>query len=102
MITTDPKLCIYCKLPLKDGTKQIIVKGEHTGDFHLACYGNPKYKEKKPKKEKKKVKCSFCGKLIDLKTEFVDSLSLKEYRISGFCQKCQNKVFGEPKWTHKK
>lgn len=28
-------------------------------------------------------------------TEFDDELSRKEYSISGLCQKCQNKVFGE-------
>ena len=28
-------------------------------------------------------------------TEFKDELSRKEYSISGLCQKCQNKVFGE-------
>lgn len=27
-------------------------------------------------------------------TEFRDALSRKEYSISGFCQKCQDEVFG--------
>ena len=27
-------------------------------------------------------------------TEFRDGLSRKEYTISGFCQKCQDKIFG--------
>lgn len=27
-------------------------------------------------------------------TEFKDDLSRREYRISGLCQKCQDKVFG--------
>ena len=27
-------------------------------------------------------------------TEFRDELSVKEYRISGLCQKCQDGVFG--------
>ena len=27
-------------------------------------------------------------------TEFRDELSRREYRISGFCQKCQDEVFG--------
>ena len=31
-----------------------------------------------------------CGKPA---TEFKDSLSWKEYRISGLCQSCQDKVF---------
>ena len=38
-------------------------------------------------------KCSTCGK--DIKIEnFKDELSIKEYRISGMCQECQNKTFG--------
>ncbi len=32
-----------------------------------------------------------CGKPID---GFRDELSRKEYRISGMCQTCQDKVFG--------
>ena len=28
-------------------------------------------------------------------TEFEDEVSRKEYSISGLCQKCQNKVFGD-------
>ena len=27
-------------------------------------------------------------------TEFKDALSAREYQISGFCQTCQDKVFG--------
>jgi len=33
-----------------------------------------------------------CGKLIG---EFKDELSEREYSISGLCQKCQDKFFGE-------
>jgi len=36
--------------------------------------------------------CSWCGKPA---TEFRDALSRKEYTISGFCQSCQDKTFGE-------
>lgn len=36
--------------------------------------------------------CSWCGKPA---TEFTDALSRKEYTISGFCQECQDKTFGE-------
>lgn len=32
-----------------------------------------------------------CGKPI---IGFRDSISMKEYTISGFCQECQDKVFG--------
>jgi len=35
--------------------------------------------------------CSWCGKLA---IQFRDSLSRKEYTISGFCQECQDKTFG--------
>lgn len=37
--------------------------------------------------------CAICHKKIDPKTEFRDNLSLKEYRISGMCQECQDKIF---------
>ena len=37
-------------------------------------------------------KCSFCGG--DAST-FRNDKSRKEYRISGFCQKCQDSVFGK-------
>ena len=36
--------------------------------------------------------CTWCGKPA---TEFRDSLSRKEYTISGFCQDCQDKTFGK-------
>lgn len=35
--------------------------------------------------------CTFCGKKI---TGFKDELSAKEHKITGFCQECQDKVFG--------
>ena len=35
--------------------------------------------------------CSWCGKPA---VEFRDELSRREYRISGFCQDCQDKTFG--------
>ncbi|RAP48940.1 MAG: hypothetical protein BZ138_08540 [Methanosphaera sp. rholeuAM270] len=41
-------------------------------------------------------KCPFCGKLINPDEEFRDQLSVKEYHISGLCQKCQDEVFKEP------
>lgn len=28
-------------------------------------------------------------------TEFRDAKSMQEYRISGLCQKCQDKIFGQ-------
>jgi len=38
--------------------------------------------------------CVICGG--DAK-EFNDALSVKEYGISGMCQKCQDRIFVEPK-----
>ncbi len=38
-------------------------------------------------------RCPFCGEVVDL-TGFRDSLSRKEYLISGLCQKCQDSFFG--------
>lgn len=42
--------------------------------------------------EGKKI-CVFCGKEIKME-DFKDQLSIKEYGISGFCQKCQDETFG--------
>lgn len=39
-------------------------------------------------------KCPFCGKVISL-ADFRDPLSVKEFHISGLCQKCQDEMFGE-------
>ena len=48
-------------------------------------------------KEVKKVEegiCPFCNTQVKIQ-DFRDGLSLKEFRISGLCQKCQDEVFGE-------
>jgi len=42
----------------------------------------------------KKVICPFCGKKVKAE-DFRDQLSIKEYRISGLCQKCQDDFFGK-------
>ena len=39
-----------------------------------------------------KGKCPMCNKKIDV-TKFNDSLSRKEYKISGLCQECQDYAF---------
>ncbi len=39
--------------------------------------------------------CPICNKKINLNIEFRDKLSLKEFRISGLCQDCQDDVFKE-------
>lgn len=38
--------------------------------------------------------CPLCGKKIDV-NEFTSDLSVKEFTISGMCQKCQDKIFNE-------
>jgi hypothetical protein len=35
--------------------------------------------------------CTSCGSEVK---EFRDSLSRKDYGLSGFCQKCQDETFG--------
>lgn len=42
----------------------------------------------------KEGKCPFCGKEIDM-NEFKDELSIREFKISGICQKCHDETFGE-------
>lgn len=37
-------------------------------------------------------RCPFCKLFID-KNSFTDELSVKEYKISGLCQKCQDDFF---------
>lgn len=34
-----------------------------------------------------------CGKEVTLKS-FRDELSIREYKISGLCQQCQDEIFG--------
>jgi hypothetical protein len=41
----------------------------------------------------KQNRCPFCGKFVE-EEEFRDKLSLKDFKISGLCQKCQDKVYG--------
>jgi hypothetical protein len=35
-----------------------------------------------------------CGRTFDPNTEFKDEISRREYRISGLCAFCQDKIFG--------
>lgn len=39
-------------------------------------------------------RCPFCHEEIKM-SDFRDGISRREYEISGLCQKCQDKVFGE-------
>jgi hypothetical protein len=43
------------------------------------------------KEAEKQGVCTWCKQPI---TDFKDAASRNEYRISGFCQKCQDEVFG--------
>lgn len=38
--------------------------------------------------------CPFCKEPIN-ESDFRDTLSKKEFTISGLCQKCQDKTFGK-------
>jgi len=38
--------------------------------------------------------CATCGHDV-LNTSFRDKLSFTEFTISGLCQQCQDKIFGE-------
>ncbi len=40
--------------------------------------------------------CIWCGEEIDIES-FRNEISRREYRISRFCQECQDKTFGEDK-----
>jgi len=37
--------------------------------------------------------CPFCGRKVDV-TSFRDDISLKEFRIGGLCQTCQDDFYG--------
>ena len=37
-------------------------------------------------------KCPSCGKYIEVE-EFKDEINIKEWRLSGLCQKCQDNLF---------
>lgn len=41
------------------------------------------------------INSNTCGVCHSLITSFRDELSEREYQISGLCQLCQDKVFGE-------
>jgi len=40
-----------------------------------------------------KSMCNGCGDAV-LQESFKNEISKREYQISGFCQKCQDSVFG--------
>ena len=62
----------------------ILTKGKH---FDILTNG------KHSKNIANKI-CNGCYKKVNF-LDFKDELSIKEYTISGFCQQCQNEVFGK-------
>jgi len=46
-----------------------------------------------PAEAKEKGVCVTCGNKIKM-GDFKDRISIKEYEISGLCQKCQDDTFG--------
>lgn len=42
----------------------------------------------------KAKKCPFCSETVGQES-FRDAKSIKEFQISGLCQKCQDSFFGE-------
>ena len=46
-----------------------------------------------PEEAKDQYKCAICGKSVDPDKDFRDGLSIREWSISGMCQKDQDKVF---------
>jgi hypothetical protein len=47
------------------------------------------------KRRADKTHCVFCNSTAVKMTDFVDKLSMKEFAISGMCQKCQDEFFNE-------
>lgn len=38
--------------------------------------------------------CPFCGERVNIDS-FTTKKSIEEFKLSGLCQKCQNKFFGD-------
>lgn len=49
-------------------------------------------------KDPSKGYCATCGDGPVTRESFKDELSVKEYGISGMCQKCQDSVFNAPEY----
>ncbi len=45
--------------------------------------------------DEKDYVCPTCTKVVKPLVDFKDALSLKEWRISGMCQPCQDSIFNE-------
>ncbi len=49
----------------------------------------------KAKISRKNGECPTCSEKINM-SDFPDQISLREFRISGMCQSCQDKTFVDP------
>ncbi len=45
---------------------------------------------------KQAIEAGICAACKQEANKFTDELSVREYAISGLCQKCQDEVFNEP------
>ena len=45
---------------------------------------------------KQAIQAGICAVCKEEANKFTDELSVREYAISGLCQKCQDEVFNEP------
>ena len=54
-----------------------------------------KFCKEKFNSSRKDDKCIRCGSEKIEISDFTDIVSVKEYRISGLCQECQDEVFNE-------
>lgn len=64
-------------------------KSEDLDDMFTRIYGVDRRKSITGKS------CISCGDVVT-EESFRDDISLREYHISGLCQKCQDTVFGAP------
>jgi hypothetical protein len=65
----------------------ILITANVWDDFAKKSFGQSQTEAKE------KMICVFCSKEIKME-DFKDRLSIKEYGISGLCQKCQDETFG--------
>jgi len=40
-------------------------------------------------------RCPFCSQIVN-RLDFKDALSMREFKISGLCQTCQDETFKDP------
>jgi uncharacterized CHY-type Zn-finger protein len=92
MMEDQPDISItlsYEDLMMKEDDWQYYLKHFHLNDMRsliLWLWQKGKQINKDP------FICSMCNNLID---DFRNKKSMDEYKISGMCQQCQDKTFGE-------